>query len=82
MIFLFILRNKFEVCTFCYINRQLHHEEVHTPKGRSLDNQLRNVGARLKCLVEGLIELGGFIVLRGKEKIGKSTFWSRIRLLA
>ena len=45
-----------------------------------MDNQLRNVGARLKCLVEGLIELGGFIVLLGKEKIGKSTFLMQLAI--
>lgn len=55
-------------------------EEVHTPKGRSLDDQLRNVGAKLKCLVEGLIELGGFIVLLGKEKVGKSTFLMQLAI--
>lgn len=61
-------------------NQEATPEEVHTPKGRSLDDQLRNVGARLKCLVEGLIELGGFIVLLGKEKIGKSTFLMQLAI--
>lgn len=55
-------------------------EEVYTPPGKSLDEQIKNAGDRLKCLVEGLIELGGFIVLLGKDKIGKSTFLMQLAI--
>ena len=55
-------------------------EEVYTPKGRSLGEQIKECVAELRCLVDGMIELGGFFILLGMEKIGKSTFLMQLAL--
>ena len=55
-------------------------EEVYTPKGRSLGEQIKDCVAELRCLVDGMIELGGFFILLGMEKIGKSTFLMQLAL--
>lgn len=55
-------------------------EEVYTPKGRSLGEQIKDCVAELRCLVDGMIELGGFFILLGMEKIGKSTFLMQLAI--